>query len=192
MIVDASSNSQNGLIRPFAAIIASRGRMMLSNEVLDQTRAFIKLVDHWTNKKLSTDSICDLHAQLTGKGGVSSQFRDSVVWVDGLCPGDAKLIPGPASGVTPALQDYFDFLARRDVHDWIKLAIGYFQTLMIHPFFDGNGRMARTIALIRAQRFLGVAQAYALTAALSLHRRALPLALRASHARASVHGNKFA
>lgn len=78
---DAAGNPQRGPILPFAAIIASRGRMMLSADVLEHTRSFVKLLDQWTNKNLSTTTICDLHAQLTGKKTGRSQFRDSMVWV---------------------------------------------------------------------------------------------------------------
>jgi Fic family protein len=69
------------------------------------------------------------------------------------------------------LEDYFAFMARTDVPHWIRLAVGHYQLLMIHPFFDGNGRLSRLVALLHAQRFVPH-MAEAIAAALALQRRA--------------------
>lgn len=96
-----------------------------------------------------------------------------MVWVDGRRPVDAKFIPGPASTVPPLVRDYVAFIHRDDVDITTKLALAHYQILMIHPFFDGNGRLSRILALLHAQPVLGAARAFAIAAVLALHRRAL-------------------
>lgn len=54
---------------------------------------------------------------------------------------------GPdASLVQPAMKELIDFLNAKDEHSVIvKAAMAHLNLAMIHPFKDGNGRMARTL-----------------------------------------------
>ena len=158
--------------RPFAAIVASRGRITLCADLLHQTKALKRMADIWSNKRVDQENVCELHAHANGKSKRST-YRDSMVWVDGLRPIDSKLIPGPASGLQSLMEDYFEFLRRKDIQAGVKLAIAHYQILMIHPFFDGNGRLSRMLALINAQSVLGRSRAFAIAAALAMHRRKL-------------------
>ncbi len=163
---------ENGLL-PHAAILACRGRTMLSVEVIEQARLLHSLGHSWRGKSMDIESVAQLHAFANGCGDKRSLYRDSMVWVDGLRPIDAKLIPGPASTVLPLIRDYVAFIRRGDIDIKTKLALAHYQILMIHPFFDGNGRLSRLLALINAQRVLGASRAFAIAAVLAMHRRAL-------------------
>lgn len=167
----ACSESQTTIV-PLAAIAALRGRTMLSIETLASTRAFLSLADAWFGKRIDIRMLSSLHSKISGCSSPAS-FRDSVVWVDGLRPKDAALIPCPPSMVPVLLEDYFAFIARTDVSNWVRLALGYYQLLMIHPFFDGNGRLSRLVSLVHGERFMPRSQAMAIAAALALQRRAL-------------------
>ena len=160
-----------GSTAPFAAIVAMRGRAMLSRDVIARSRSLHALNNQWCGKRLDVAALCALHAGAIGRK-FPSGLRDSAVWVDGLRPGDAALVPCPSSMVPGLLDDYFAFMARADVPHWIRLAIGHYQLLMIHPFFDGNGRLSRLVALLHAQRFTPHT-AMAIAAALALQRRGL-------------------
>jgi Fic/DOC family len=159
-------------LAPVAAIVATRGRLMLSVDVIARTRSTLALDNLWFGKRLDAQALCVIHSLILGEKS-SSSFRDSAVWVDGLRPKDAALIPCPSSMLPDLFDDYFAFMARDDVPHWIRLAIGHYQLLMIHPFFDGNGRLSRIVSLLHAQRFLTRVQAMAVAAALALQRRAL-------------------
>ena len=162
-------------IAPFAAMLAMRGRSMLSLDGIVQARSLLALRDLWYGKRLDMTSLCTLHASAIGRKSPSC-LRDSAVWVDGLRPRDAALIPCPSSMVPGLLDDYFAFMSRTDVPHWMRLAIGHYQLLMIHPFFDGNGRLSRLVALLHAQRFVP-RMAMVVAAALALQRRAFRAAL---------------
>ena len=163
----------DNIFLPHAAIVVSRGRAMLSVEILERARSLGALARSWRGKSPDIEDIPDLHAKADGGNRTRSVYRDAMVWVDGLRPIDAKLIPGPASSVLPLMRDYIDFLRRTDISALVKLALAHYQILMIHPFFDGNGRLSRLLALIHAQPVLGTSRAFAVAAALSVHRRAL-------------------
>ena len=153
-----------------SALVTMRGRAILSRDVIARARSLRALHSQWRGKSLDAAALCTLHASASGRKS-SSRLRDSAVWVDGLRPKDAALIPCPSSMVPSLLEDCFSFMARSDVPHWIRLAIGHYQLLMIHPFFDGNGRLSRLVALLNAQRFApGIA--IAIAAALALQRRA--------------------
>jgi Fic/DOC family len=162
-------------LAPLAAMSVMRGRAMLSLDVITKVRSLSTLKDLWYGKRLDTASLCSLHASAIGRKSPSC-LRDSAVWVDGLRPRDAALVPCPSSMVPGLLNDYFSFMARTDVPHWIRLAIGHYQLLMIHPFFDGNGRLSRLVALLHAQRFVP-RMAMAIAAAQALQRRAFRNAL---------------
>jgi Fic family protein len=158
---------------PHAAIMVSRGRTMLSAEVIEQSRSLVALTRSWRGKSLDIKRVAHLHAIANGGNSAHSAYRDSMVWVDGLRPVDAKLIPGPASTVLPLMHDYIAFIRRSDIDIKTKLALAHYQILMIHPFFDGNGRLSRLLAVINAQPVLGTSRAFAIAAVLAMHRRAL-------------------
>ena len=148
---------------------------MLSTNTIAESRSLIALNNLWCGKRLDIASLIGLHASAMGRKS-ASRLRDSAVWVDGLRPKDAALVPCPSSMVCGLLEDYFAFMARSDVSYWIRLAIGHYQLLMIHPFFDGNGRLSRLVALMHAQRFVPW-MAMAIAAALALQRRVFRNAL---------------
>ncbi len=158
---------------PHAAIMASRGRVTLSVEIATHARFLNVLARSCRGTFLDVESIRELHAEANVANGTRSTYRDSMVWVDGLRPVDAKLIPGPASTVLPLMRDYIAFIRRDDVDIKTKLALAHYQILMIHPFFDGNGRLSRLLALINAQPVVGTSRAFAIAAVLAMHRRAL-------------------
>ncbi len=162
-------------IAPLAAMVAMRGRTMLSTDIIAKSRSLQALNNLWRTRHLDATSLCALHVSATSRKS-PSRLRDSAVWVDGLRPRDAALVPCPASMLPGLLEDYFVFMARTEVPYWIRLAVGHYQLLMMHPFFDGNGRLSRMMALLHAERFLP-RTAMAIAAALALRRRTLRGAL---------------
>ena len=146
---------------------------MLSVQAIEQSRSLEAHTRSWRGKSLDFKSIPHLHAIANGGSSALSVYRDSMVWIDGNRPVDAKLIPGPASTVLPLMRDYVAFIRRDDVDIRTKLALAHYQILMIHPFFDGNGRLSRLLALINAQPVVGTSRAFAIAAVLAMHRRAL-------------------
>ena len=116
--IEASSSEVTFLSSPIdesahlsnAVIVVSRGKPQLSIETLDEARTITALVHAWRDAPLGIESIARLHALVNGGQASSSTYRDSLVWVDGLRPSDAKLVTGAASTVLPLMRDYIAFI----------------------------------------------------------------------------------
>ena len=54
----------------------------------------------------------------------------------------ARHVPPPKEAVRDAMPGFFDLL-RDEEHPAVRIALGHFVFVFIHPYMDGNGRMAR-------------------------------------------------
>jgi Fic family protein len=73
----------------------------------------------------------------------SGKFRNGE---EGVFDGDKCIFMAPPAHLVPALtQDLFDWMNRenKNVHPLILSSIFHYEFVFIHPFSDGNGRMAR-------------------------------------------------
>lgn len=74
------------------------------------------------------------------------QYRPGSVYVRDESSGDA-VYEGPVSEAVPDLMDALaaSFDRDRDLHPMVRAAMAHLNLVMIHPFRDGNGRMARAL-----------------------------------------------
>lgn len=97
------------------------------------------LVDLW---KIVTDGVCD-NENLSGE-----RFRSGVVTVGTHQAPDVELLDY-------CMKQFFDFYHGENITSpYIKMAIIHFYFVYMHPFCDGNGRIARLIStdfLIRSE-----------------------------------------
>lgn len=107
--------------------------------------------------KLGGENICKIHGLLadglSNNGGKAGQLRSSDINI-----GENNLIPGPL--VSKKMNEYFQWLdqnikkCEEGDGDPIEFAALAFQRLVsIHPFTDGNGRIARFVMDYILQRF---------------------------------------
>ena len=100
---------------------------------------------------LSLRLIREIHGVLlrTGRGSAKEpgEFRRSQNWVGGTRPGDAVFVPPPPDKVMNCMGDLEESLHDRPVRMplLIKAALAHAQFETIHPFLDGNGRLARLL-----------------------------------------------
>ena len=71
-------------------------------------------------------------------------LRDGFSWVGGPTPKDAWLVPPPTSAITPLLDDLFEFLNTDSIDPSVRIALGAYQMIHVHPYVSGNGRTTRT------------------------------------------------
>jgi Fic family protein len=100
---------------------------------------------------LSLRLIKELHARLmTGVRGDRARpgdFRDIQNWIGtpGLGIGRATYVPPPPNQIMPCLDAWEKFLQDRSLPPLVQVALVHYQFEAIHPFRDGNGRVARLL-----------------------------------------------
>ncbi|HUD43949.1 MAG TPA: Fic family protein [Patescibacteria group bacterium] len=79
------------------------------------------------------------------------QFRTSQVVVKNSQTGQVSFRPPQASEVEPGIKDLISFIQKTssdDLHPVLKSGIVHYELVRIHPFVDGNGRVARALSTL--------------------------------------------
>ena len=101
---------------------------------------------------------------LTGQDVVRYGIRDVDVWLGGNSPQTAVFTPLPYAQIIDNLDslikswvDHYETLREQD-HEVIASAVAtfHYEFLRIHPFLDGNGRVARALLRQQMLELLGV------------------------------------
>ncbi|OGG13375.1 hypothetical protein A2773_06040 [Candidatus Gottesmanbacteria bacterium RIFCSPHIGHO2_01_FULL_39_10] len=104
--------------------------------------------------KISKEILKKVHALTTQKileGGKSGNFRNTGVVVKNSLTGEITFRPPPAVEVEYQIDDFlmwFNQLVKDDLHPVIKAGVVHYELVRIHPFVDGNGRVARSMATL--------------------------------------------
>ena len=118
-------------------------------EVLNAIKVYEALPNF---KPTTTTSFLSAH-QLLMKGLIpeAGTYRKTAV---GIVKGtELAHIAPPASNVRYLMNDLFDYIKKDEDPILIKSCVFHYETLFIHPFIDGNGRMARlwqTLILLKS------------------------------------------
>lgn len=79
------------------------------------------------------------------------RYRESQVVVKNSLTGEITFRPPPAIEVPYLMKDFVEWLnseASREFHPILKAGITQYELVYIHPFLDGNGRVARALATL--------------------------------------------
>lgn len=119
------------------------------NTFLEMENYFLALQEVLKKNRISNQIFFLLHEKIKkdhfGIKQRSFQYRKHQNWIgkEGCCKKDAYFFPPKAQDVPRKMKELIKFLNLNDQHKLIQLAIGFAQFLVIHPFMDGNGRIAR-------------------------------------------------
>ena len=99
----------------------------------------------WLKKihELTTEKILD--------SDKSGDYRTSRVVVKNSLSGEVSFRPPLAVEVPVQVEEFFNWLnsdTGREVHPVLRAGITHYELVRIHPFSDGNGRVARAFALL--------------------------------------------
>lgn len=104
--------------------------------------------------KIVEDVVKKIHALTVEKILPSEQcgiYRKTQVVVRNSVTGEITFRPPPAIEVPYQIEDYLEWLnglSKDDMHPVLKAGITHYELVRIHPFIDGNGRMARSVATL--------------------------------------------
>jgi len=106
------------------------------------------LLNEFTNSNILTkESLFDLHKSIFGSSG---EFRKSEATVHQRIPSDFTFVIADQINkeVDKLLGWYKEQSTKKDIHPLFLAAIFHYQFVSIHPFNDGNGRLARILTSI--------------------------------------------
>jgi len=115
-------------------------------------------VEQIASRPLTTNLICEMHIILMRdvRGGDRrpGELRDGQNWIgpEGSHLTDATFVPPPPGSLADQMAQFERFVNEdQELPLLVKIAFShaYFET--IHPFFDGNGRLGRTIITLLLQ-----------------------------------------
>lgn len=143
----------------------------------------LNATQHYANL-LTEDRLFNWHAALfpTGRSGmytiVTGKYRDDVTGpmqvVSGAMGREKVHFEAPGSEHVPAEMAAFIrwFNEKQELDAVLKAAVAHFWFITIHPFDDGNGRIARSIADMQLARSDGSSQRfYSMSAQIQLERK---------------------
>lgn len=104
--------------------------------------------------KITEEVIKKIHALTVEKILESEKcgsYRKTQVVVKNSATGEITFRPPPAIEVPYLVSDFAEWLNKQDkdkIHPVLKAGIAHYELVRIHPFLDGNGRMARAVATL--------------------------------------------
>lgn len=116
----------------------------------DYLHALIYLTNHRIKQPLSLSKLCFLHKLIKYSSSVQGclgvlRMQQNWIGPEGGGVEKAVFLPPPPEEVYSLVNEWISYFNANTVSPLIQLAIAYGQFLIIHPFMDGNGRIARLL-----------------------------------------------
>lgn len=148
------------------------GRERDIQEVLNY-RTVLKFIEEYQNNEVTQEALKHIHELTVNRilpDEVVGEYRRTQVVVKNSATGEVTFRPPPAIEI-PFLLDaflrWFNTTKAEEMHPVLKSGIMHYELVRIHPFLDGNGRVARataTLALFREgydiKRFFSLEEYY--------------------------------
>ncbi|MEX0617101.1 MAG: Fic family protein [Candidatus Woykebacteria bacterium] len=122
-------------------------------EVLNY-REVLKYLEKVKNEPTTEKVLLEIHYLTTKKiltEAQSGKYRDIRVRVANSATGETSYLPPKPKEIADLVRSFFLWLNRssvEEVHPVIKAGITHYILAAIHPFVDGNGRVARALATL--------------------------------------------
>lgn len=129
------------------------GRERDIQEILNY-RNVLKFIGDFKGKQISEEVIKHLHALIAHRMLPDEQvgeYRKTQVVVKNAQTGEVTFRPPPAVEVSFLVADFVDWVnsvGSDDIHPALKAGMVHYELVRIHPFLDGNGRVARAVATL--------------------------------------------
>jgi len=137
-----------------ADIPGVRGRERDIQEVINY-RKVLSYIDQFNKKNSITEEVVKRVHKLTTERILEKEdvgsFRKSQVVVRNTKTGEITFRPPAAIEVYYQIKEFLKWLASdevKDTHPVITAGIVHYEIVRIHPFLDGNGRVARAVAVL--------------------------------------------
>ncbi len=129
------------------------GRERDIQEILNY-RSVLKFIEEYDNNEITQEGLKHIHALTVNRllaDELVGEYRRTQVVVKNSQTGEITFRPPPAVEI-PFLLDaffrWFNAAKPEDIHAVLKAGITHYELVRIHPFLDGNGRVARATATL--------------------------------------------
>ncbi|QZA58335.1 Fic family protein [Candidatus Rhabdochlamydia porcellionis] len=117
---------------------------------IDYLHTLIYLINHSNKQPLNISKLCFLHRLIkynSSTKGSLGVLRTQQNWIgpEGCGIEKAYFLPPSPEEVPSLVNEWISFFNTSTAYPLIQLALAYGQFLIIHPFMDGNGRIARLL-----------------------------------------------
>lgn len=129
------------------------GRERDIQEVLNY-RNVLKFIENYDKTEISEESLKHIHEQTVHRilpDDAVGVYRKTQVVVKNSQTGEVTFRPPPAIEVPFLIASFLQWLngtSVDEVHTVLKAGIAHYEIVRIHPFLDGNGRVARGVATL--------------------------------------------
>ncbi len=108
--------------------------------------------------KLSEELVCELHRVITidipDENNIPGAYRNGKVYVGDTAHGGIYTPPKILEDITRLMQEFIEWINCEDITNkppFIRATLAHYHFALIHPFWDGNGRVARLIEALLLQ-----------------------------------------
>lgn len=117
---------------------------------IDYLHTLIYLINHRSKQLLTISKLCFLHQLVKHNSSVKDSLgvlRTKQNWIgpEGCGIEKAYFLPPSPEEVSFLINEWIAYFNINTAYPLIQLAIAYGQFLIIHPFMDGNGRIAKLL-----------------------------------------------
>lgn len=117
---------------------------------IDYLHTLIYLINRCNKQPLNISKLCFLHRLIKYNSSVKGSLgilRTQQNWIgpEGCGIEKAYFLPPSPEEVPSLVNEWLSFFNSNTAYPLIQLALAYGQFLIIHPFMDGNGRIARLL-----------------------------------------------
>ncbi len=129
------------------------GRERDIQEVLNY-RNVLEFIEKYDNNEISPDTLKHVHALTVHRmldDAQVGEYRKTQVVVKNSATGEITFRPPPAVEISFLLDAFLRWLnsvGQDEMHPALKAGITHYELVRIHPFLDGNGRVARAAATL--------------------------------------------
>jgi Fic family protein len=95
-------------------------------------------------KSISIETLCEINGLFTADKKFSGKVRTSQNWI-GKSLDKATYTPPPADHLPELLNEWLDFTNAIKANSHPLAILSYVRLILIHPFYDANGRTARLV-----------------------------------------------
>lgn len=129
------------------------GRERDIQEVLNY-RNVLKFIETYDKTDITEDAIKHMHELTTHRilaEDMIGDYRKSQVVVKNSQTGEVTFRPPPAIEISFLMESFLQWLngvGAEDIHPVLKAGVAHYEVVRIHPFLDGNGRVARATSTL--------------------------------------------